>query len=300
DAAIARDPGFALAHAGVADAFNALGSWEAAALAPLDAFPRAHAAAVRALELNPQLAEAHTPLAYASMHYLWAWRQAEAQFQRAIALDPRYVHAHHWYSHYLMATRRVEESLAESRRALELEPVDIIINVHLAWHYWLAGLHEEAVEQCARTAELDPRDQWAPFFSGLALASHGDVSRAVEEHRKALELSGGNTVMLAGLGHTYAAAGDSAAARAIADRLAREHAPRHVCAYELAVIHAALGERDQAFDWLDRAYVERSAWLPYLAVDPRNEPLRGDARFRTLLHAVGLAETPAIAVAPPA
>lgn len=296
--ALERDPNFALAHAGVADAYNVLGSWEAAALAPFEAFPRAHAAAVRALQLDPNLAEAHTPLAYASMHYLWEWRTAAEQFKAAIALDPRYSHAHHWYSHYLMACGHTEASLTESRTALELDPLDVIMNVHLAWHHWLAREYDATIEQSHRTAELDPHDHWPPFFEGLALAHQGQFGEAVARHRRALDCSGGSVVMLAALGHTYAVAGDVAAARAVVSKLAADAAPRHLSSYEIAVIHAALDERDQAFNWLDRAYADRSAWMAYLNVDPRMDPLRGDPRFGTLVHAVGLT-APVATLVPP-
>ena len=284
--AIARDPLFALAHAGIADVYNTLGSWEAAHLPSWEAFPRAHAAASKALEINPALAEARTSLAYAQTHYLWHFADAERQFAAAVALCPTYSHAHHWHSHLLMAMGRVDDSLIASRRALELDPRDTIINVHLAWHHWIAREWDSAIEACERTRMIDERDHWPLFFQGLALALRGEPVDAVDKLRRSLALSADSPVMLGALGWGLAVAGSRDEARAVLRRVRRVAEARHVAAYEIGVIHAALGERDQAFDWLDRAYEERSAWLPYLRVEPRLDPLRGDERFTALVAAV--------------
>ena len=286
--AIARDPLFALAHAGVADVYNTLGSWEAADLPSWEAFPRAHAAAMKALEIDPALAEAHTPLAYANMHYRWDWNAAGREFRHALALDPSYSHAHHWHSHYLMAQGRVIESLDASQRALELDPLDVIINVHLAWHYWLARENDATVEQSARTAELEPNDPWPAFFAGMAEAARGDAGAAVAQHRLAVARCEGSPVMHAALGYSLAVAGEGHEAERILRALRGAGADKAVSSYEIAVIHGAIGRVDQAFDWLDRAYEERSAWLAYLAVDPRLDDLRRDERFSGLLRAVAL------------
>jgi DNA-binding SARP family transcriptional activator/Flp pilus assembly protein TadD len=284
--AIARDPLFALAHAGIADVYNTLGSWEAAYLPSWEAFPRARAAASKALEIDPALAEARTSLAYAQTHYLWHFAEAERQFAEALALRPTYSHAHHWHSHLLMAMGRVDDSLAASRRALELDPRDTIINVHLAWHYWISRDWDSAITACERTRAIDARDHWPPFFHGLALGLRGEPTHAVDELRRSLTLSGDSPVMLGALGWALALAGARDEARDILRRMRRIAESRQVAAYEIAVIHAALGEPDQAFDWLDRAYEERSAWLPYLRVEPRLDPLRHDERFTSLVAAV--------------
>lgn len=284
--AIARDPLFALAHAGIADVYNTLGSWEAAHLPSWEAFPRAHAAASRALEIDPSLAEARTSLAYAQTHYLWHFADAERQFSEAVALRPTYAHAHHWQAHLLMAEGRVGDALLASRRALELDPQDTIINVHLAWHHWIAREWDGAIEASERTRALDATDHWAPFFQGLALAQRGEPVAAVDQLRRSLALSGDSPVMLGALGWGLARAGSRGEAREVRRRLRGVTESRQVGAYEIAVIHAALGERDQAFDWLDRAYEERSAWLPYIRIEPRLDPLRKDERFTALVAAV--------------
>jgi serine/threonine-protein kinase len=286
--AIARDPLFALAHAGVADAYNTLGSWEAAELPSWEAFPRAHAAAMQALSLDPALAEAHTPLAYANMHYRWRWDEAGEDFGRALALDPAYSHAHHWHSHWHMAQGRVAESLDASRRAIQRDPLDVVINVHLAWHYWFAREYDAAIEQAAQTAELDSTSPWPAFFAGMASAALGDTGAAIHQHRLALERGGESPVMYGALGYSLAAGGERPEAERVLRHLYTVAERQSVSSYEIAVIHGTLGDRDRLFDWLDRAYEERSAWLAYLAVDPRLDSVRDDERFRALLRAVGL------------
>jgi Tfp pilus assembly protein PilF/TolB-like protein len=287
--AVARAPGFALAQSALADIYNTLGSWEAAAMPGLDAFPRAQGAALAALCVDPRCAEAHTALAYSTMHYLWQWDTASSQFERAIALNPNYAHAHHWHSHYQAARGQVSASLASSLRALALDPLDQVINVHLAWHYWLAGEPGNAIEQAARSGRLDPDDQWVHFFTALGHGSLGDAGAAVEASRRALALCAGSPVMLAGLAWAHAIAGDAAQAR----RLSRELTPpggRVGMSYERAVIAAALGEPDLALEQLDAAVQERSAWLAYAAVDPRLKVLRGNERFDAILRTVGLVD----------
>ncbi|HUQ83182.1 MAG TPA: hypothetical protein VM076_18665, partial [Gemmatimonadaceae bacterium] len=288
DRAIARDPLFALAHAGIADAYNTLGSWEAAEMPSWDAFPRAHAAAMQALALDPTLAEAHTALGYANIHYLWRWDDAREQLERALALNPSYSHAHHWHSHYLTARGCAAESLEASRRALEVDPLDLIINVHMAWHYWFAREYDEAIEQSSRAAELDRGNQWSPYFAGMGHAAAGNTGLAIEQHRLAVARSNDSPVMLGALGYSLATGGERTEAEGILRRLHAVAESRSVSSYEVAVIQGALGDGDAMFDWLDRAYEERSGWLAYLAVDPRLDGVRDDERFRALLRAVRL------------
>lgn len=289
--AVKRAPDFAPAHAALADVYNTLGSWESGALPSAEAFPKARNAAQRALALDPCCAAAHTALAYATAHYDWNWAAAEQQFQRALALDPGYAHAHHWQAHLLVAQGRFDDAMAAGERALELQPLDIIINGHLAWHHWLDRNAEAAIEQARRTAYLDETDHWAPFFRGMACAMCGRAEHAVDALRQACELSKGNVVMRAGLGYVYAVAGDRRRAcnvlrefEAAADRQQR-------LAYEAAVIHAGLGDADAAFGRLRNAIASRSAWIAYLGVDPRLDPLRKDARYAQLEAELGLPDT---------
>jgi tetratricopeptide (TPR) repeat protein len=286
--AVALEPGFAPAHAALADVYNTLGSWESGALAPAEAFPKARQAALRALALDPCCAAAHTSLAYATAHFEWQWQAAHERFARALALDPAYAHAHHWHAHLLVATGRFDDAEAAGQRALELQPLDVIINVHMAWHHWLARSAAAAIEQAERTAHLDETDHWPPFFRGMACVLCGRAGDAVDALREACVLSRGNAVMRAGLGYTYAADGERRLARQVLREFATAAGTQQRYAYEAAVIEAALGDADAAFVHLDHALAARSGWMAYLAVDPRLDPLRGDARYTRLVHRLGL------------
>jgi DNA-binding SARP family transcriptional activator len=286
--AVQRAPDFAPAHAALADVYNTLGSWESGALAPREAFPKAHAAARRALQLDACCAAAHTSLAYATAHYDWQWQSADEQFERSLALDPGYAHAHHWRAHLLVAEGRFGDALAAGRRALALQPLDVIINVHLAWHHWIAREPEPAIEQADRTAYLDETDHWPPFFRGLACVSCGRGGEAVGAMRESCALSRGNAVMRAGLGYVYAAVGERRAARAVLREFEEAAERQQRFAYEAAVIRAALGDLDAAFARLQAAVEARSGWIAYLGVDPRLDPLRADPRFAALAARAGM------------
>ncbi|HJQ71558.1 MAG TPA: protein kinase [Blastocatellia bacterium] len=287
--AIAEDPAYALAYAGLADSYGILGSWENGTLRPREAMPKAKAAAEKALELDEALAEAHASLAFARLHYDWDWTAAEMECKRGIELNPSYASTHHWYSHYLMAMGRGEESLAESRKSLELDPLDLVINAHLAWHYYFAGQYDEAIEQCHKTLELYPESFWPRYFFGMAYEQKGMYSEAFAEFQKAIMISGNVTFATAGLGHAYAGSGKEADARELLGGLIEQSNRRYVPAYDIALIHAGLGEKDQAFDWLERACADRSGWMPYIKLEPRLNDLRSDARFQVLVGRVGLA-----------
>jgi tetratricopeptide (TPR) repeat protein len=287
--AVERAPDFAPAHAALADVYATLGSWEAGAITSAVAFPQAQAEAWRALQLDPRCAAAHASLGYSTAHYQWDWAEAERHFQHALALDPGYAHAHHWHAHLLAAQRRFDEALAASRRALELQPLDVIINVHLAWHYWIARDADACIEQSERTADLDETDHWPPFFRGLACAMCGRTHEAVDAFRDACRLSNGNAVMRAGLGFAYAAARDTRLARAVLREFEIAASEQHRYAYESAVILTTLGEMDAAFARLEDAVATRSGWIAYLGVDPRLDPLRADSRYMQLERQLGMA-----------
>lgn len=286
--AIDKEPTSARARAGLADCYVTLGSWENGTLPPIDAMAKAKAAATAALHLDNRLAEAHATLAYRTMHHDWDWRTAETQFQRALDLNPNYAVCHHWYSHYLMAVGRTEESLRASKRCLELDPLDLVINIHMAWHYHFAHQYEQAIEQCWQTSELHPKSFWPAWFFGLAYEQQGQIDRAEEELRVAVKMSGQVTFANAALGHLYGTDGKTAQARSIFDELTARAGRSYVPAYDIALVCAGLGWRDQALGYLSQAHQERSGWMAYLNVDPRLDPLRNDPRFIDLLHRVHL------------
>jgi TolB-like protein/Tfp pilus assembly protein PilF len=286
--AIAKDSSSALARAGLADCYATLGSWENGTLPPMQAMAKAKSAATKALDLNGRLAEAHATLAYRTTHYDREWATAEAQFRRAMELNPNYAVSHHWYSHYLTAVGRTEESLAASKRCLELDPLDLVINIHMAWHHHFARQYEEAVEQCWKTNELHPNSFWPPYFFALAYQQQGCIAEAATEFQKAIKMSGNVTFTAAGLGHLYGRAGESAKARGIFKDLYARSQRTYVPAYDLALVCAGLGWTDQAFEWLDKAHEEHSGWLTYLKVEPRLDTLRADARFGVMLQRIHL------------
>jgi TolB-like protein/Tfp pilus assembly protein PilF/DNA-binding XRE family transcriptional regulator len=281
---IDEDPRSALARAGLADCYVTLGSWENGTLPPVVAMAKAKSAATKALELDGRLAEAHATLAYRTTHYDWDWDTAELQYRRAIELNPNYAVSYHWYSHYLTAMGRTEESLVASKRCLELDPLDLVINIHMAWHHHFARQFDEAVDQCWKTTDLHPNSFWSPYFFALAYQQQGRIADAAAEFHKAIEMSGNVTFTSAGLGHLHGVAGDRAEARRIFEDLQERAQRTYVPAYDLALVCVGLGWTDQAFEWLDRAHEERSGWLTYLKVEPRLDSLRNDARFGEMLQ----------------
>jgi TolB-like protein/Tfp pilus assembly protein PilF len=282
------DPTYALAYAGMADCYSVLGSWDTDALSPDDAFPKARAAAERALEIDSTLGEAHTSLAFIKHHYEWDWVGAEKEYRQAIALNPRDATAHHWFSHYLVAMGRFPESLAESRLALKLDPLDFVLNVHIGWHYLFARQSNEAVEALRRATGMNEKHWIGHHYLGWAYEQLGRYSDAIPQLEMADSVSPGSGKVLAAVAHAYALAGRRSEAKKILGQLLVMKEQRYVSPYEIAVIHVGLGERDQAFEWLERAYQEHSSWLSYLNAESRLDPLHSDSRFASLVRRVGL------------
>lgn len=286
--AIEHDSSFALAHAGLADCYNTLSAWESGSIAPRVGFEKARLSTLCALQLDKRCAEAHTSLAYSHLHYSWEWESAEHEFKQALAISPNYANAHHWYSHLLAAVGRQEESLAESRKLIELDPLDLVNNVHLSWHHYMARQFPAAISEAQRTLVMEKRFQWGHFFAGLALDATGEHSDALKYLQTSLELSGQSTVMLSALGHAYGTAHQYDAARKVLGQLVELSQSRYISSYEIALIHIALDEHDRGLDLLDVALAERSGWLPYLLNDVRLDPVRSTSRFASLTARVGL------------
>jgi hypothetical protein len=280
--AIAVDPGFAPAHAALASVYGTLGAWEVGVLPPAEALAKAKMAAARALELDPQLAAGHTAVGYARLHFEWNADAACRQFDQAIALNPAWVDAHHWHSHALCAAARFAESLAACRRIVELDPINPLMHAHVAWHHYMARDFSEALTQADRVVRMEPGFHWGYFFKGWALERLGRGPEAVAAMREAVSLSSNSPVMLAGLGHALAVLQDRQQALAVARELERLRGGMGLFAYELGVIHEALGDHAPALEWLARAIEERSGWIAYLHVDPRLDALRADQRFLQL------------------
>ena len=281
--AIALDASFAPAHASLAAVYGTLGAWESGLLPPAEALAKSKRAATRALELDPNLAAGHTAVGYTKLHFDWNADGACRELDEAIALNPAWVDAHHWQSHALCAAGRFPESLAACRRIVELDPLNPLMHAHVAWHYYMSRDFTSALTHAQRVNRMEPSFHWGHFFAGWALERLGRGAEAIAALKDAVRCSGNSPVMLAGLGHAFAALDDRREALRVAGDLERMRGEKGLFAYELGVIHAALGDKDRAFDWLRRAVHERSGWMAYLRVDPRLEILYGDSRFDRLL-----------------
>jgi len=285
---IARDPNNALAYTALADANSHL-VFPLGAVAPGEGMPKAKEAATHALAIDPALGEAHASLAYEVFFYDWNWQVCEREFKRAIELNPNSADTHHWYSHYLMAHHRIDESLAESKRALELSPIDLIINIHLGWHYLNVRQYDQALEQLNRVVEMDRNFAQTYTWLGLVYEQQKKYAEAIAAFQKAIALfPGGSATAKAQLGHAFAVSGNKTEALKIIAELADTGKRTYVSPYQVAAIYAGLGDKDQTFAWLQKAYEERSDWLVNLTNDQRFDDLRSDTRFADLVRRVGL------------
>jgi tetratricopeptide (TPR) repeat protein len=283
---MAKDPNSPLAYDGLADCWLSLGWY--GYLPPKETVPQAKAAAMRALQLDPTLGEAHTSIAFASMNYDWDWSTAEREFRKAIELNPNYANAHHWYADYLSAVGRHEEAITESKRALELDPVSPIINAWLGWRYFFARQYDLAIEQYLKTLDMDPSFVPAHLVLGLGYEQKSMPEKAIDELKKAVSLSGGSSLYVSALAHAYAVAGRRTEAEMLLQKMNERAQHAYVPSFHVAIIYAGLGQKDQAMVWLEKDYQERSAWMVWLKVDPRFDVLRSDPRFQDLLGRVGL------------
>jgi TolB-like protein/DNA-binding winged helix-turn-helix (wHTH) protein/Tfp pilus assembly protein PilF len=283
--AIDVDSDYAPAYAGLADCYNMLVVYGISK--PEEAFPKAKEAALKALKIDDTLAEAHTSLAFVKHRWDWERADAEREFLLALRYKPGYAPAHQWFSSYLVAVERFDEAIAEAKRAQELDPLSFISNLHLGWIFYLAGRYDEAIEHCKKLLEVDPNFFPAYRYLGLAYEQKGMYAKAISEFEKGVKLSG-SSLMIALLGHAYAASGNKAEARRVLAELEREK-QKYVSPYTVAAIYAGLGEKDQAFGWLEKAYSERDIWLMNLKVDPVFKTLHSDRRLAGLLERLGLA-----------
>ncbi len=280
-----RDPNYALAYVGLADCYSLLEIY--AGTPASETQPKAKAFAQRALQLDGSLAEAHTSLAYADTG-LWLWEEAEAEFKRSIKLDPNYPTAHQWYSLLLRDLGRLDESLAETKRAQQLDPLSLIIGQNLAMAYFSQGDVNSSVEQSRRVIDLDPgfpRGHWA---LGLGYLKQGRYSEAIAELQKAVQLSGGERQLLGHLGYAYAISGKGADALAILKEVQGKYQKHEALAQDVAAIYSGLGDKDQAFAWLEKDFEARSGQLARIRWEPPFESLRSDPRFADLLRRMGL------------
>jgi len=284
--AVDKDPGYALASTGLADSYVLLG-WNSY-LPPKEAFPKARAAAMAALRLDPELGEAHAPQAAVLWLHDWQWPEAEMEFTRSLALNPAHPTASHWYAEYLMTMGRQAEAIARMKNSLELDPLSLIISVAIGWAFYMARQYSDAIEQLQRTIEMDPNYPVTYWILGLLLRKMGRYELAIAESEKGVRLSGGSPLMNAALAQTLATAGAREKALQILDDLTKLATQKYVTPYFFAGIHIGLGEEDHAMEYLEKSYEEHSHWLMYLHMDPSMDGLRSNPRFQDLLRRVGL------------
>ena len=281
--AINEQPGYAQAYAGLADCYAML-AWNTM-LPPGASLPKARAAAEKALQLDERLAEAHTSLAFCRLFHDWDWQAAERGFQHAIELNPSYGVARPWYAFQLSAMGRHLEAVDEARRALRLDPFSLAIGASAALVFSLAGNHDEAVEQCLKTLEMNPTGFYQTHFVlGACYEVKGMFEEAVEALREAVKLSEGNPHMLAALGYALARSGRTEDASDIAQELKDRATQSYVPPYNIAMVYAGLARKDDAFEWMERAFEERSIWMIFLNVHPMFDDLRPDSRFKLLVE----------------
>ena len=257
-------------------------------LAGKDSFPLAKAAALKALEIDDSLAEAHTSLAHSVECADWNWALAEKEFQRAIALNPNYATAHHWYGFHLFNRGKFEASLKELREAQQLDPLSHIVNMGVAWGLFHARDYDKSIEQCRKTLVLSPEFFVAHWVLGRNYEQKEMYEQAIAELQKAEELSGGDPEIRGLLGHVYAVSGRKDEARRIAAELQELSHHRHVSSVSIARVYNGLGDREQTFEWLEKAFADHHFLIQFIKVDPQLDNLRSDARFISLLHRIGL------------
>jgi DNA-binding winged helix-turn-helix (wHTH) protein/Tfp pilus assembly protein PilF len=275
--AVQIDPDFAPAYSGLADCFATLGYLSHRA--PAESFLAARSNASRALELDASLAEAYASLGFVKLYFDWDWRGAETEFRRAIALDPDYAATHQWYSIYLLAAGRPEEASHEIRLARQRDPLSLPINSDLGFHCYYTGQYEEAVKQLKFVLELNYEFAPAHLWLGRTYQEQGRFDDAIAEFRRVEERLQEWPVAVAARAFVAAIAGRLGEARRILAELKSLANRKFVTSYALALVHAGLGENDEAFDWLNRAFEERSNWLVWMRLDPRWSRLRVDPRF---------------------
>jgi TolB-like protein/DNA-binding winged helix-turn-helix (wHTH) protein/Flp pilus assembly protein TadD len=284
--AVEEDPKYAQAYSGLADTYALLGDWQYAVMTPKEAFPKAKAAAIKALELDSALGEAHNSLAFVLDGFDWDFDSAGKEFRRAIELNPGYATAHHWYAWHLSLLGRYDEAITEMRKAENLDPLSLIINADLAELLVLAHSYDESIQQSRKTIEMDPNFALAHNQLAQAYLEKHMYADAVAELQKAVQLSGGSPTSIANLARAYVLSSKKSEAEKLLSDLKKRSNPGYSNASEIAMIYASLGDTDQAMSWLEKGFEER--FNPGVLLRPGFDPLRSDSRFQNLVHRIGL------------
>jgi TolB-like protein/DNA-binding winged helix-turn-helix (wHTH) protein/Flp pilus assembly protein TadD len=284
--AIEEDPKYAQAYSGLADTYALLGDWQYAVMTPKEAYPKAKTAALRAVELDSALGEAHNSLAFVLDGFDWDLDAGGKEFRRAIELNPGYATAHHWYAWHLALFGRYAEAIAEMKKAESLDPLSLIINADLAELLVLAHSYDEAIGQSRKTIEMDPNFAMAHNQLAQAYLQKHVYDQAIGELQKAVQLSGGSPTCIANLARAYTLSDKRSEAMKLLNDLKSSSTARYSHASEVAAIYASLGDNDEAMNWLEKGYAER--FNPGVLIRPGFDPLRSDPRFQNLAHRVGL------------
>ena len=285
--AIDLDPAYALAYAGLADAYGFLasstGGWP-----PTEAYPKAKVAAERALEIDPTLGEARTSLGFYYLLYEWDMKRAGEEFQKAVELAPKLTNAHDGMGFYYKAIGRFDDAIRHCNRVLELDPLSPFGYVSLGWGYYFARAFDQAIGECQKALELEPRHSFAYQLMGLSMVQIGELDQAVEALEKAAANSPGAIGFRTYAAYAYARAGRTADAEEVINILESAKADRYVSPYYFSLIHVGLNEMETAFQWLEAAVAERSGFIAFLGVEPTLDPIRDDARFQRVVERSGL------------
>jgi TolB-like protein/DNA-binding winged helix-turn-helix (wHTH) protein/Flp pilus assembly protein TadD len=281
-----EDPNYAQAYSGLADTYALLGDWQYAVMTPKEAFPKAKTAALKAVELDSSLGEAHNSLAFVLDGFDWNLDSGGKEFRRAIELNPGYATAHHWYAGHLALLGQYDEAIVEMKKAESLDPLSLIINADLAELLVLAHSYDEAIAQSRKTIEMDPNFAMAHNQLGQAYLQKHMYDQAIAELQNAVQLSGGSPTCIANLARAYGLSGKRSEAMKLLNDLKSSSTAKNSHASEVAAIYASLGDKDEAMNWLEKGYAER--FNPGVLIRPGFDPLRTDPRFQDLVHRVGL------------
>jgi TolB-like protein/Tfp pilus assembly protein PilF len=286
--AVEKDPAYALAYSGLADAYSLLG--ELAVRPPRESFPHARTYAEKALALDETLADAHLSLGIVQLLYEWDWAGAEKELRRAKELDPNNPQIYHFYGHYLQIVGRVDEAINETKRGLELDPTSLVVNAELGWAYYCARRYDQAIAQDRKTLEFDPNFVYSSWVISQSYAQTKRYQESLVELKRARTIDANWSYLIAELAYAHAVSGERSDAERILQQLKERAAREYIDAILIAYIYVGLGQKDQAFVWLEKAYQERAGLMPWLKTEPKWDPLREDARFAELLRRTGIAD----------
>jgi tetratricopeptide (TPR) repeat protein len=287
--AIAEDPGFGAAYAGLADCYTALGYFSF--LAPKESFPKALAAASKALELDSTLAEAHATLGYYKFYHEWDWAEAEQEFRKAISLNPNHELVYDWYGYYLTAMQRYDEASVVFDKAVSLDPLSPAIGTDMGFGFYYGKQYDRAAIVLKAALELNPKFAAGHLWMGRVYQAKGMYNEAIEEYKLSMAGTSRWPVAFAQIGNVYGVSGNHTQAKVILDSLNKMATNKFVTSYGVALVYAGMGDKGQAYRWLNKAYDERSHWLVWIKTDPRWDAFRSDPQFAELEARISLPDS---------